>query len=99
MKSGYEDIELAKDFGLPYVYRRDTKPYDTTTLNYNWQVWDTKAYSVYTNATDTIDIESANEAINAVLNFIEKQGIIEYHGHPGYVSKFIEGGSLVSVKY
>ena len=34
MKTGFEDVEKAKDFGLPYVYRRDARPYDTTTLNY-----------------------------------------------------------------
>ncbi len=36
MQTGFEDIELAKDFGLPYVFRRNARPYDTTTLNYNW---------------------------------------------------------------
>ncbi len=51
MQTGFEDIELAKDFGLPYVYRRNARPYDTTTLNYNWQLWETKAFSVYTSAT------------------------------------------------
>lgn len=69
MKTGFENIELAKDFGLPYVFRREARPYDTTTLNYNWQLWETKAFSVYTNATDSIDIVSAREAINAVLSF------------------------------
>lgn len=98
MKTGFEDIELAKDFGLPYVFRREARPYDTTTLNYNWQIWETKAFSVYTNATDTIDYESANEVINAVLSFLNKQGIIEYNCHEGYISKFIEGKGLVNVK-
>jgi predicted deacylase len=98
MKTGYEDTELAKDFGLPYVFRRDAKPYDTTTLNYNWQIWDTKAFSVYTNETDSIDIESAREAINAVLSFLNKNGIIEYRCHEGYISQLIEGDTLVNVK-
>ena len=39
MKTGFEDVELAKKFGLPYVVIRKTRPYDTTTLNYNWQIW------------------------------------------------------------
>ena len=70
MKTGFEDIELAKDFGLPYVFRREARPYDTTTLNYNWQIWETMAFSVYTNATDSIDTNSAAEAVNAVLTFL-----------------------------
>lgn len=98
MKTGFENIELAKDFGLPYVFRRDARPYDTTTLNYNWQLWETKAFSVYTNATDSIDIVSAREAFNAVLSFLNKNGIIEFSCHQGYVSQFIEGHTLVNVK-
>lgn len=98
MKTGFENIELAKDFGLPYVFRREARPYDTTTLNYNWQLWETKAFSVYTNATDSIDIVSAREAINAVLSFLNKNGIIEFSCHQGYVSQFIEGQTLVNVK-
>ena len=98
MKTGFESIELAKDFGLPYVFRRDAKPYDTTTLNYNWQIWETKAFSIYTNATDSIDITSAREAINAVLSFLNKRGIIDYKCHEGYISQLIEGNALVNVK-
>ena len=98
MKTGFEDTELAKDFGLPYVYRRKAKPYDTTTLNYNWQIWGTKAFSIYTNATDSIDDDSASEAVNAVLNFLNKHDIIEYDCHEGYISRLIEGSELVNVK-
>ena len=98
MKTGFEDIELAKDFGLPYVFRRNARPYDTTTLNYNWQIWETKAFSVYTNATDSIDIASAREAINAVLSFLNKRGVIDYKCHEGYISRLIEGHTLVNVK-
>ena len=32
------------DFGLPYAFIRTPRPYDTTTLNYNWQIWETKAF-------------------------------------------------------
>lgn len=31
-----------------YVVMRKPEPIDTTTLNYNWQVWETNAFSVYT---------------------------------------------------
>lgn len=98
MKTGFEDVELAKEFGLPYVYRRGPKPYDTTTLNYNWQIWDTKAFSLYTSATDRIDMDSAQEVIQAVLRFLSRNGILQYRSHGGYVSHLIEGQDLVSVK-
>ena len=36
-----------KDFGLPYVSVSEPAPLDTTLLNYNWQNWNTKAFSLY----------------------------------------------------
>ena len=47
METGYQRTEEAMDFGLPYVVLRTPQPYDTTTLNYNWQIWDTQAFSLY----------------------------------------------------
>ena len=98
MKTGFEDVEKAKDFGLPYVYRRDARPYDTTTLNYNWQIWNTKAFSIYTDATDRIETASALVVIEAVLRFLGKNGILNYSCHGGYISQLIEGSTMVNVK-
>ena len=98
MKTGFEDVEKAKDFGLPYVYRREARPYDTTTLNYNWQIWNTKAFSIYTDATDTIDTAGALVIVEAVLRFLGKNGILDYTCHGGYLSQLIEGPSMVNVK-
>lgn len=61
MHTGFEDISLAREFGLPYVIIREPKPYDTTTLNYNWQIWETAAFSVYTGGTERIDYVSAEK--------------------------------------
>ena len=33
-------------------------PIDTTTLNYNWQIWETNAFSIYTKETDEVDEQS-----------------------------------------
>lgn len=98
MKTGFEDAEKARDFGLPYVYRRDARPYDTTTLNYNWQIWNTKAFSIYTDATDRIDTAGALEIVEAVLRFLGKNGILDYVCHGGYLSQLIEGHSMVNIK-
>ena len=65
----------------PYVVIRSPKPYDTTTLNYNWQIWETSAFSVYTSATDRIDEASAKQAVASVMRFLSRMGIIKYHGH------------------
>ena len=55
MDTGRQNTSLAGLFGLPYVVVRHPKPIDTTTLNYNWQIWDTNAFSLYTMETDFID--------------------------------------------
>ena len=70
MDTGYQNPSLANLFGLPYVVIRSPKPYDTTTLNYNWQIWETSAFSVYTSATDRIDEESAKQAVASVMRFL-----------------------------
>lgn len=76
MDLGYQSAELGKQFGLPYVILRTPRPYDSTTLNYNWQVWETTAFSVYSTATETIDERSARESVEAVLRFLDAQGVL-----------------------
>ena len=98
MKTGFEDVELAKKFGMPYVVLRNIRPYDTTTLNYNWQIWETNAFSIYTTTTDSVDKESAGTAIRSILTFLGKEGIVDYHGHDGYLSYVVEDADMVSVR-
>lgn len=98
MKTGFEDVELAKQFGLPYVVLQTPRPFDTATLNYNWQVWKTKAFSLYTTNTARVDKESANQAVEAILNFMSKQDMIRYHGYNGYVSEVIENHDFIAVR-
>ena len=52
MDTGRQNTSLAGLFGLPYVVVRKPRPIDTTTLNYNWQIWDTSTFSLYTTETD-----------------------------------------------
>lgn len=98
MQTGFESVELAKQFGMPYVVLRQVRPYDTTTLNYNWQIWESKAFSVYTTSTDYIEKESAGQAVHAVLHFLDSQGIINYKVHDGYLSRVISDTEMVSVR-
>ncbi len=76
MNTGYTKPDDGYLFGLPYLVMRTPKPYDTTTLNYNWQVFETDAFSVYTKATDKLDEESAETAVESILRFMEKKGIL-----------------------
>lgn len=97
MDTGKQNTSLASLFGLPYVVLRDPSPFDTTTLNYNWQIWDTNAFSVYTTETDEIDETSAMQAVSAVLRFLNRMGILKYHCHGGYISSVVEEKEMMSV--
>jgi len=98
MDEGYSTVEAAKKFGLPYVVVRKVRPYDTATLNYNWQVWNTQAFSLYTTTTSRIDRNGAGQAVLSVLNFLSAQEIVKY-SVPGLMeSKMINDTDMVSVR-
>lgn len=97
METGIQNASLAGQFGLPYVVIRKPQPYDTTTLNYNWQIWNTNAFSVYSGATDQIDEAAANQAAASVLRFLTRMGILRYTSHSGYISTTVMEGDLTDV--
>ncbi len=98
MKTGNENVELAKKFGLPFVVLHNPRPFDTATLNYNWQIWETNAFSIYTSSTEKIDKVSASQGVNAILTFLAKEGIIEYQGFVGFSSKVVESEQFLSIR-
>ena len=75
MRTGYEDTEGAKLFGMPYITLRQPLPFDTTLLNYNWQIWETQAFSLYTHETERVDPADARQAVDAILRFLAAQGL------------------------
>ena len=98
MATGHQNIGLANLFGLPFVVLRTPKPYDTTTLNYNWQFSGTNAFSIYTNQTTEIDEQSAKQASRSIIRFLTRMGIIRYNIHGGYISSTIKEDELKSIK-
>lgn len=98
MDEGYSNVELAKKFGLPYVVVRKVRPYDTTTLNYNWQVWNTQAFSLYTTTTSRIDRNAAGQAVLSIMSFLSSQGIIKYSGPEIAKSKVVKDTEMISVQ-
>jgi len=98
MKEGFTTQEEAKKFGLKYVVERTVRPYDTATLNYNWQVWDTQAFSLYTNTTDHISNTGAGQAVLSVMNFLANNGIIKYGAIGEKTIRVVDDGELISVQ-
>lgn len=97
MDTGYQNTGLANLFGLPYVVVRKPRPYDTTTLNYNWQIWNTNAFSVYTKETASIDERSARQAVLAILRFLTRMGILRMNIHGGYIATTIHEEDMLSI--
>lgn len=89
METGFTDKALLRRFGMEYGIVRKPRPYDTTTLNYNWQIWETKAFSLYTNATDSIDEGSAQLAVDAILRFMYESEIITKRVRVGYKTEIL----------
>lgn len=68
--TGFENVSEARLFGLPYVEVSTPKPFDTVLLNYNWQIWETQAFSLYAGTTDVIDHEMAEKSLDAICSFM-----------------------------
>ena len=98
MKEGYSTKEEAEKFGLKYIVERSVRPYDTATLNYNWQVWDTMAFSLYTDTTESISNTGAGQAVLAVMNFMAQNGIIKYSAIGEKEIRTIDDKVFISVR-
>lgn len=98
LKTGYEDVEGAMLFGMPFVTIRKPLPFDTTLLNYNWQIWDTRAYSIYAGQTNSVEDTSSTLTIGAILRFLSKIGVLAHKVRTaGYESILIDEGDLINI--
>lgn len=93
-----QSLSMADDFGLPYVVAKRPGPFDTKMLNYNWQMWDTHAFSVYSQATDTIDPASAWVAEDGILRFLAANGLVRVEVPQGARPVHIDESQLVDVR-
>jgi predicted deacylase len=84
-----ERYDSLADFGLPYGLIRKPRPYDTATLNYNWQVWGCHAYSMFAAHTDRIGRRSTQAAVNAVLRFLSAKKLLDVEIHRGSHTQII----------
>lgn len=98
METGFQNTSLANLFGLPFVMTRKPEPIDTGTLNYNWQINGTNAFSIYTSATDFINEKTAKQAISSVLRFLTRMGIIKYNCQSGYIATTLEEETLMPIR-
>lgn len=98
METGVENSSLGNLFGLPYVVLKKPELIDYGTLNYNWQLHGTCAFSVYSSATETIDEASAKQCVASVLRFLTRMGIIKYNCHGGFIASIVEDEAFLPVR-
>ena len=99
LKTGYEDVETARLFGMRYVTTYKPRPFDTTLLNYNWQLWNTKAFSVYAGKTTQVDQTAGNENVDAILRMMSRAHILATHfGGAAFESETIDESTLMHIK-
>lgn len=98
LKTGFEDVETAKLFGMPFVTVRKPLPFDTTLLNYNWQLWNTKAFSIYSGQTNSIEHTNSQFTIDSIMRFMKRVGIVNKRiQNVGYDSEVLDEDKLISV--
>ncbi|MFR5795543.1 MAG: succinylglutamate desuccinylase/aspartoacylase family protein, partial [Christensenellales bacterium] len=97
MDTGRQNPDLGCEFGLPYVYVRTPRSYDQTTLNYNWQLCGTQAYSLYAGKTREIDEAAADQTLRAIVRFLNSRGVIRSETAPGHPSTIITNADMTSV--
>ena len=98
LDTGYQDTADARFFELPYIYVRKPRPYDSTMLNYNWQIWNTFAFSIYSGLTNQLNTDLAEETIHAIFRFMNSKRIVNDLQRHGYVSEIVTDDNHVVVR-
>ncbi|MCK9373685.1 MAG: M14 family metallopeptidase [Sulfuricurvum sp.] len=98
IKSGYEDIEAAKDLGMRFIHYREYSPIETVMLQYNWQLWETRAMSLVFGKNGTIDAVTSGEVQGALVRFMSKRGILKNGVFNGFLSNIIGPENITILK-
>lgn len=100
IRTGYEDTASAALFGLPFICLHNPLPFDTTLLNYNWQIWGTKAFSLYSGGNDIVEGKAVTDCIHTILRFMQRTGLVNYtdYSSPDYNSRLMDEAELTAVR-
>lgn len=97
-QSEFEDLEGAKRFGMKFIHHRKSKTIETVSLQYNWQLWGTKAYSIMCSSTKQVDKKDYSQINQAILRFMNRSKIIDFSMFNGYESTVIETEEIEVIK-
>jgi uncharacterized protein len=98
IQSGYEDIDAARDLGIRFIHYRPYSPIETVMLQYNWQLWGTKALSVVFGKNGSIDPLSSEDVHGALVRFMVKRNLLKTSIFDGYSSNIIAPENITILK-
>jgi predicted deacylase len=98
IKSDYEDMESARDLGMRFIHYRPYSPIETVMLQYNWQLWGTKALSVVFGKNGSIDHSASSEVQGALVRLMSKRGMLDLPVFDGFASNVIEPENITILK-
>jgi predicted deacylase len=98
IKSGYEDLKMAKLFGMHFIHHRQMEPIETVSLQYNWQLWGTKACSIVFGHQGNIKHQLNTLVIDAIIRFMGKAGFIRGKVFDGYQSNVVTRSEIDVIK-
>jgi predicted deacylase len=93
-QSDLRSYEALADFGMPYGLIRKPFPYDTATLNYNWQIWNCQAFSLFASYTDHIGKQSTQNAVSAALRFLIAKKLVNWNIHHGSRTRILNESTI-----
>lgn len=76
-KTGFEDLEAGRALGLPWLHLHEPNAQETGSLNYNWQIWGTKAYSLVGGQAGQVDAAQVKETVQAILRWLSFLGLLQ----------------------
>ena len=98
LRSGYEDIESSKGCGFRFIHHKEMKPTDTVSLQYNWQLWGTKAFSIITPSDETINPNNATRVYEGLIRFLSASKIIKHNVLLAYDSNIVTDKDIEIIK-
>lgn len=98
LKTGYESLQDAHDFGLEFIHHKEPTPSDTVSLAYNWQIWNAKAFSIVSGKKGTLRKIESTKVFDALIRFLSKKGVIEYQAFEGSMGNVITNEAIEVIK-
>ncbi len=98
LQTGMEKIEDARAFGLDFIFLKELAPTDTVSLNYNWQVWNAKSFSLVSGKKGALRKVEANKVFDAVVRFLSQKGLIDFTTFAGSHGNVVTPNDVEAVK-